>query len=383
MKSIEAREWQKNALNFWSDSGKNGIVSVVTGGGKSIFACLCIEQIMQDDPDVQVLIVVPTITLQDQWLINLTEIFSIGPSDVSIWRSSKKPERRFNVCVINSLKNFTRFDQFFLVADECHRYGSDSFYTNLNGGWKYTLGLSATPDREYDDYLNTRLLTIFKRVIFSYSYKDAQRDGVINDFDLFNVFSSLLPSEESEYEELTRKIGVASRMENEEVVKLLKIKRNRVVIQSKNRLINSLPLLRECSGKQTIVFFETVKFAREFYEILKSINLPSVIYHSKQSNSARYQSLRLFRDGYYGVLIACRALDEGLDIPNIECAIIVSSSATKRQRIQRIGRSLRMYKDKGRSRIYTLYSSSHERDRLIQEIAELPMDVKVNWLKGK
>jgi len=335
MKSIVAREWQKNALNVWSDSGKNGIVSVVTGGGKSIFACLCIEQILQDDPDVQVLIVVPTITLQDQWLINLTEIFSIGPSDVSIWRSSKKPERRFNVCVINSLKNFTRFDQFFLVADECHRYGSDSFYTNLNGGWKYTLGLSATPDREYDDYLNTRLLTIFKRVIFSYSYKDAQRDGV------------------------------------------------RVVIQSKNRLINSLPLLRECSGKQTIVFFETVKFAREFYEILKSINLPSVIYHSKQSNSARYQSLRLFRDGYYGVLIACRALDEGLDIPNIECAIIVSSSATKRQRIQRIGRSLRMYKDKGRSRIYTLYSSSHERDRLIQEIAELPMDVKVNWLKGK
>jgi superfamily II DNA or RNA helicase len=176
---------------------------------------------------------------------------------------------------------------------------------------------------------------------------------------------------------------VAIKKENFEAHKILLIKRNRIVIESKNRLLNTLPILKKCEGKRTIVFFESVKFAKIFAQILQDINRPGLLYHSKQSNSLRYQSLRLFKDGFNNLLIACRALDEGLDIPNIECAIIVSSSSTKRQRIQRIGRALRISQGKGRSQIYTLYSTENERKRLTKEISTLSNDVEVTWLTGR
>jgi superfamily II DNA or RNA helicase len=380
---ISPRKWQNDALKLWHQNGNKGIVSVVTGGGKSVFGCICAKDLLDVESNLSILVVVPTVTLQDQWVLNLIDFFKISLEDVSVWRTGKMTIKRFNVCIINSLCEVDDPNNFFLIADECHRYGSDRFFKNINQNWRKTVGLSATPKREYDDFLTERLIPLFGEVIFSYTYLEAHRDKVINDFDIYNVFSSLSDEEQSEYDNFTKKIAVAIKKENFEAHKILLIKRNRIVIESKNRLLNTLPILKKCEGKRTIVFFESVKFAKIFAQILQDINRPGLLYHSKQSNSLRYQSLRLFKDGFNNLLIACRALDEGLDIPNIECAIIVSSSSTKRQRIQRIGRALRISQGKGRSQIYTLYSTENERKRLTKEISTLSNDVEVTWLTGR
>ena len=79
-------------------------------------------------------------------------------------------------------------------------------------------------------------------------------------------------------------------------------------------------------------------------------------------------NLVAFVNGYCHTLIGCKSLDEGFDVPNIELAIIVSQTATNRQRIQRIGRSIRKSKNKDSAIIITLYNSDDEEKKLDLEL---------------
>ena len=87
----------------------------------------------------------------------------------------------------------------------------------------------------------------------------------------------------------------------------------------------------------------------------------------------------MFKDGILDVLVSCKSLDEGFDVPDAESAIIVSSSSSIRQRIQRMGRVLRKTDDNKNAKIYTLYSSHTEKERLIKESEAFSYDVNVSW----
>ena len=78
-------------------------------------------------------------------------------------------------------------------------------------------------------------------------------------------------------------------------------------------------------------------------------------------------------------MITCTAVDEGLNVPDIEIAIIVSQSMTRRQRVQRIGRALR--KGKIKALIYTIYITDEEKDVLIKEFSNLNEISNIQWKK--
>lgn len=65
------------------------------------------------------------------------------------------------------------------------------------------------------------------------------------------------------------------------------------------------------------------------------------VYHSQMRDAERKSTLQAFRSHGPSVLFACRCLDEGIDLPDVDAAILVSSTQSTRQRIQRIGRVLR------------------------------------------
>jgi superfamily II DNA or RNA helicase len=81
-------------------------------------------------------------------------------------------------------------------------------------------------------------------------------------------------------------------------------------------------------------------------------------------------------------LVTCKALDEGMNVPETTVAIIASSTASTRQRIQRLGRVLRPSKGKDKAVIYTLYATEQERKRLINEYKNFQNDVSITWLKS-
>ena len=379
---FQPRGWQETAFSKWTTCGYKGVFSVVTGGGKSIFGMMCIREVFQKKLADKALIVVPTLTLQDQWQINIADFFGVKVEDVSIWRTSKHIERKINICVINSLSKIKVQDieEYILVADECHRYASSSFYSGINYPWKFSVGLSATPQREYDNYFEERLVPVLGKILYEYSYYEAMEDSVINNYDLINIECPLSSSEESEYQELSKSIGKAWATGNEDRAKILAIKRSRIANESDSRILGGLASIKSIKSGPTIIFFETIDFAKRFSLILDELSIGHVIYFSGQSNSLRQQSLFAFKEGYYQFLLACKALDEGLDIPSIENAIIVSGSSTKRQRIQRVGRALRKKNGKDRSKVFTLYSVESEYERLIEESLDLPESVEVKWL---
>jgi superfamily II DNA or RNA helicase len=86
-----------------------------------------------------------------------------------------------------------------------------------------------------------------------------------------------------------------------------------------------------------------------------------------------------YRSGKLEVLVTCRALDEGFNVPETEVGIIASSTATRRQRIQRLGRIVRPAKGKSEAVIYTLVATAPEIARLKDEEAALEGVASVAW----
>ena len=64
------------------------------------------------------------------------------------------------------------------------------------------------------------------------------------------------------------------------------------------------------------------------------------------------QLIDSFNKGYIEYLVAIRCLDEGINIPSIKSALILSSNDNYREFVQRRGRILRLYKGKSVAHIY-------------------------------
>ena len=110
-----------------------------------------------------------------------------------------------------------------------------------------------------------------------------------------------------------------------------------------------------------ILFCERINSAEMLRSIL-ALKYPDQvgIYHSKMSGAARKSILEQYKHGAVRILITCRALDEGLNIPSTDAGIIVSTSLSARQRVQRMGRMLRHSKEI--KRIYYLYIGESSED---------------------
>ena len=89
----------------------------------------------------------------------------------------------------------------------------------------------------------------------------------------------------------------------------------------------------------------------------------------------------MFRRGEIDVLVTCRALDEGINVPDASVAVLVASTASTRQRIQRLGRVLRPASGKEQALVYTIYATEPEADRLRQEAERLEGANEIRWLR--
>jgi len=393
---IEPRKWQQQALGEWLKEMR-GIASVVTGGGKTIFAFLCIREFWKEHEEGRIIILVSTITLLDQWYVSLQEDFGVPAEVIACFSSQEKPKKPgvVNVLVINSgrrlVRKLARGQQVFLIVDECHRAGSPENAKALEGTFAAALGLSATPQREYDRGFEDHVVPALGPVIFEYDYTQAHADGVVAPFDLVNVQVDLLPHEQEKYDRLTKRAAVLLRKARdakgnvglEENLKRVLQMRAAVSATAKMRLPVAAKIVEQNRGERTIVFHERVNSAKVLFDVLQERNHSVCLYHSKIAPEVRRDNLRLFRRGVFDVLISCRALDEGMNVPETVVAVIVSSTASQRQRIQRLGRVLRPAKGKEKALIYTLYATEQEQERLLREAAQMDGVAEIEWSVSK
>ena len=381
------RSWQSEAIQKWVENSFAGIVEVVTGGGKTRFALAALQLWLAGSPsDSAVVVVVPTVSLQDQWFVNLVDDLGADPEDICVWPSEIRAKAKFHLLVVNTARSRVNeiskvAPNMLLIADECHRYASEENSKALEVRKSASLGLTATADREFDDGLERILIPKLGRVIFKYGLEEARRDGVVSDFELVNVRVPLTDSEDSEYQKASRALGMALAQDDHERAKAFALKRARVAKNAINRVSMAVVLAEQLKNRRTVVFHEEVSFANLLQELLSKRGHRVAVYHSGVSKDMRRDNLRLFRKGLVDVLVCCRALDEGIDIPEADSAILVASTSSTRQRVQRLGRVLRVHSSKQLAVIYTVYASDQEEERLASEVSRLEGVANVKWLQ--
>jgi superfamily II DNA or RNA helicase len=388
------RRWQCKALEAWKKASRRGIVEVVTGGGKTVFAELCMAEVLKSEPDVQFLILVPTTSIMDQWFVSLIEEFGVAEADIVTWSGRSKPRRPrlFNIMVINTGRTVAELVReagpTMLIVDECHRAASDANSKALQGNYIASLGMSATPEREHDDRFEKILQPALGDIIYRYDLNEASDDGIVSPFDLLNVRVELCHDEQERYNRISAQIArlLKKKKPDAEVAEKLEFlmrKRARVAAMARMRVPVAAKLVDDYRGVRAMIFHEDIAEAERLAYLLKERGHSVAVYHSQIAAPVRRDNLRLYRRGAFDVLVSCRALDEGINIPETQLAVIVSATASTRQRIQRLGRVLRPAKGKSHATIYTLYATDIEEKRLAREYVNLTSAREVTWHKAR
>jgi superfamily II DNA or RNA helicase len=387
------RKWQEIALERWSAQHR-GVASVVTGGGKTYFAFLCMIHFVSRYPDGRFLILVPSAVLLDQWYAGLADDLGVPEADIALYSSTheRMTPKRVNVAILNTARSLSariaRDSDCCLIVDECHRAGTTQNALALRGEYRATLGLSATPVREYDRGFEELVAPILGPIVYEYDYATARRDGVVAPFRLVNVRVPLLPHERTEYVKLTRTLAQLFKQRQtghpvDDKIEATVRRRAAVAATAAMRVPVAVRLARQHIGARLLVFHERISDAARLAKLMADSGLRTALYHSKLADPVRRDNLRLFRRGVFDCLVTCRAVDEGVDIPEASVAIIASSTRSRRQRIQRLGRVLRPVVGKQESVIYTLYATLPEQRLLVREANELDDAAEIRWLSTK
>ncbi len=332
---------------------------------------------------------VPSIALLDQWYDSLSQNFD--DKEISLNGGGEQTKVITKICIstIDSLKNIISLidaENTLLIVDECHKIGTEKRGEMLTNAWHATLGLSATPERDYDDNFYIIIKKILGDIIFDYDYIDAREDEVIVNFKLLYGYAALLPEEENKYKKFTKSIQrraatIGGQDMNDYPLKMLIFNRARLVKNSKNRIPYGIELIQKYERDSWIVFTENKKQAKEFNKIVNKLKgFNSGIYNTDLNDDERQENLEKFKAGNLNVLVSCTALDEGFDMPEADGAMILSASSSKRQRIQRMGRVLRITANKENALIVTVYSSKTEYEKLREESNRYKLEgVPVKW----
>ena len=396
--NVIPRDYQEKAVNEWFKNNK-GIFKFATGAGKTKTAIYLMERLEKIINKNYFVIVVPDKTLVNQWSeelesINKTVIrcYSATPSwniklKDTIDMASRLKSYNNYIVVTNDSYISSKFQKelkklnnnYTLIVDECHGWGTELILESLPDPIR-RLGLSATPELFYSEIKTEKLLDFFGGIIAEYSLENAINDGRLVNYKYYPIYVSLTDSEKEEYNEITKTIvkmigrdvddkSDKSSQYGQALDKLL-FKRARIVYGASNKLIKLKEIVTELSKKKNLIVYcgptsyltetedETTNISLTQLEAVNNLlykcDIKFAQYTSQENELQRKQALSSFTSGTYSTLVAIKCLDEGINIPQIERAIIMASSSNPREFIQRRGRILRTHPNKKMSEIYDL-----------------------------
>lgn len=385
------RKWQELAFAKWSDNNYQGIFSVVTGGGKTIFAIYCLSYLLKSKLIEKVYVIVPTKALQDQWASNFIHHTSCSSGEINFkWKDQNKVNILTNLSA-QKIPSESWYLKSALVLDECHRYGTEKNLSFLKIPFTSKIGLTATLERKYDLGVESILTPNIGSVVYKYDIKSALDDNVVEKYKMIYLKTSFTEQEKKDYDKISLKIkrrfatiykeeDSFNNLSHDKVLKLLLIKRSKIVNESNQRAYVATKLILDNISRKKIIFCESIKQAEDIQELCRLNGLDTAIYHSKMPQKRRLSVLNDFQSNYFHTLIGCKALDEGFDVPDIDFGIIVSQTKTNRQRIQRLGRTIRKASNKFQPIIYTLYTTHEEFSELYKEQFDYPY-IETEWLE--
>jgi superfamily II DNA or RNA helicase len=411
-----AREYQQIAFENWKNNKQQGLFAMATGTGKTITSLNCLLEIYKKTGYYKALILVPTITLVNQWKaecrkFNFSSILTV--SSKSNWRNdfatiiTKEqlfPTEQVSFIVISTYASFGRANIFaelnqlpsktLLIADECHNMGSGMMLKLLlKINCKRRIGLSATPERQFDDEGNEKLFAFFNSsngYTYGYSMKDAIENDVLCRYYYYPHLVTLTELEMNEYMDISLKIAKYfdpskdKFIKNDPILTALLLARKRIIHKAFSKVSIFSDIIKEYyqkkgslkytlvyvpEGNDTNDYFETdrcsntdeaeidddaVHLIDVFTKAVKDTNSTITTKKFISGTNDRDEILEQFSKGEIDVLTSMKCLDEGVDVPRAELAIFCASTGNPRQFVQRRGRILRKHPDKQFAYIHDL-----------------------------
>ncbi|EST26977.1 DEAD/DEAH box helicase family protein [Streptomyces roseochromogenus] len=354
---------QEEALRIFLSS-ERGVLNMATGTGKTRTA-LKITKALFDAGDIDnVIVAMDGTDLLDQWYNELLSTrrqlgrsphvyrdyeahkelqeFSLSTRERILLVSRRGDERRDPLA--SALRQLDRRSarRTLLIHDEVHRLGSPGTrqrLTGLSDEVRFRLGLSATPDREYDEEGNAFIEEHIGPVLMSFELSDAIERGILAPFNYHPLPYELTQQDRERmrdvYKRQAARAAAGNPMRDEEVwIELAKVhKTSPAKLPVFDEFIAShQELLERC-----IIFVETQEYGRQVLSIVHKYRPDFHTYFTAQNSS----TLSRFARGDLQCLITCHRLSEGIDIQSLNTVILFSSARARLETIQRIGRCLR------------------------------------------
>ena len=414
------RDYQKQAFENWKNNNQRGLFAMATGTGKTITSLNCLLEIYKRNGYYKAIILVPTITLVNQWerecekfhFSNVIKVYSKNTE----WRSRlenlqmaeeyrKSKEPSHNFIIISTYASFARANVFdilngfekskvLLIADEAHNMGSPTIMKRI-GDIKYLrrIGLSATPERQFDDDTNRKLFRFFgaeKQYTYEYSMEEAIKNGVLCRYFYYPHLVRLTDDEFEKYVELSLKISkyfnfnTCSFDNKDDILMSMLLARKRIVHKAANKLevfnrIITERYRKNGNLKYSLIYVpegtkpdyvvdsdvfdkteqisddaEADRLIDDYTEAVTKLDKFITVKKFVSGQKDRDKILSDFASGKLQVLTSMKCLDEGVDVPRSELAIFCASTGNPRQFIQRRGRILRKHPDKYMAEIHDL-----------------------------
>lgn len=387
---VEPRPYQRRAVGAWLGANARGVLRMATGTGKTVTSLIAAAEVADRlDGQLALVVAVPYQHLVDQWVADLRD-FGSTPTRAyesrAKWQGSLESDVvEFNRGFRDGLVVVTTHDTFasdtfgrilgrinreevMLIADEVHHLGAEHRRTALPERVQLRLGLSATPERFYDDEGTEELFEYFGDVVYEYALPEAIRNDHLCEYYYVPHVVELTPDEAEEYLDLSRTIarlvgrqggdlGDTGLQGNAEL-KFALFDRARLVGTAENKLDRLANLVdRRDEVEHTLVYCgdgtvegsvadRTVRHVDAALGDLRSLGVNARRFTADESRGEREELLDAFERGEVEVLVAIRCLDEGVDVPATETAYMLASSSNPRQFVQRRGRILRTHPGK-------------------------------------
>lgn len=390
--SLHLRPYQRQAVANWFGNNGRGTLKMATGSGKTVTA-LAIATELYEKINLQVLLVVcPYRHLVTQWARECDK-FGIQPilafENARTWQSQlarglynvRSGNQPFLAAIATnatlmaeSFQSQLRYfpEKTLIIGDEAHNLGAPKLEQSLPRNIGLRLALSATPERHFDEEGTEAIVDYFGPVLQpELTLGDAIRQGALVRYLYHPILVDLTESEARAYTRLTSRIGWALLTSGEDIKNLdltpLLMQRARLIGAAANK-IKALKQLMVTRKETTHTLFycgdgsieggDKSSNRRQLKEVARVLGAEigyRVNTYTAETPLAERERLRgQFETGELQGLVAIRCLDEGVDIPAIRNAVILSSSSNPRQFIQRRGRILRPHPGKQRATLFDM-----------------------------
>lgn len=370
--------YQREALEAWVRQLHAGVVVLPTGAGKSYLAVLAVERVQRST-----LVVVPTLDLVSQWYDVLTRAFGV---EVGVVGGGDHDVRSLTVTTYDSAyMHAERFGGRFglVVYDECHHLPGESFSFAARASIApFRLGLTATLERADGRH------TVLDEVVGPVAYRreipelsgqylaeyetvqlrvelDAQEREAYE--DARGVYTSFVKSrgiQMGKPEGWQRFVMESSRSPEGRRAFAAYRRQKELALGAAGKMRVLEGLLHQHRTERMLIFTQDNATA---YAISRRFLVPIITHHTKPKERAGV--LAGLRQGVYGAVVTSKVLNEGVDVPEANVAVILSGSGSVREHVQRLGRILRRAEGK-QATLYEVITASTAEEYVSQRRRE-------------